>query len=40
MLQFLLMQFYTVYDKYVIHYIMHVLIWNVDGKYTFCLAAL
>ena len=38
MLQFLLIQFYTVYEKYVIHYIMHVLIWNSSGKYTFCLA--
>ena len=38
MLQFLLIQFYTVYEKYVIHYIMYVLIWNSGGKYTFCLA--
>ena len=35
MLQFLLIQFYTVYEKYVIHFIMHVLIWNVDKKYTY-----
>ena len=39
-LQFLLIQFYTVYEKYFIDYIMHVLIWNIDGKYTFCLATL
>ena len=38
MLQFLLIQFYTVYEKYVIHYIMYVLIRNRGGKYTFCLA--
>ena len=24
--------------KICIHFIMHVLIWNVDGKYAFCLA--